>query len=119
MVRPDKRSSVGFGPDDRKCGLRYRSPMEPSDRFDIVRINQRNVDVLGVVADDVFDDEINDDLLQAVLDNGQLLLTAIVDGAVVGQLQAMVQHHLDGAPQLYIDNLGVSPLHQRGASPED
>ena len=25
----------------------------------------------------------------------------------------MIQHHIDGAPQLYIDNLGVSPLHQR------
>ena len=87
--------------------------MEPSDRFDIVRINQGNVDVLDVVADDVFDDEINDELLQAALDNGQLLLTAIFDGAVVGQLQAMIQHHIDGAPQLYIDNLGVSPLHQR------
>ena len=87
--------------------------MEPCDRFDIVRINQRNVGVLDVVADDVFDDEVNDELLHAVLDNGQLLLTAIVEGAVVGQLQAMIQHHLDGAPQLYIDNLGVSPLHQR------
>jgi ribosomal protein S18 acetylase RimI-like enzyme len=87
--------------------------MEPCDRFDIVRINQRNVDVLDVVADDVFDDEINGELLQAVLANGQLLLTAIVEGAVVGQLQAMIQHHLDGAPQLYVDNLGVSPLHQR------
>ncbi len=87
--------------------------MEPKNRFDVVRINQRNVDVLGVVAEDVFDDEINDELLQTVLDNGQLLLTAIIDGAVVGQLQAMIQHHLDGPPQLYIDNLGVSPLHQR------
>jgi aminoglycoside 6'-N-acetyltransferase I len=58
-------------------------------------------------------DEINNELLQAVLDNDQFLLAAIFDGAVVGQLQAMIEHHLDGAPQLYIDNLGVSPLHQR------
>lgn len=87
--------------------------MGPNNRFDIVRINQRNIDVLDVVADDVFDDEIKDELLQAVLHNGQLLVTAIFDGAVVGQLQAMIQHHLDGPPQLYIDNLGVSPLHQR------
>lgn len=87
--------------------------MQPNNSFDIVRINQTNIDVLDVVADDVFDDEISAELLQAVLDHGQLLLTAIFDDAVVGQLQAMIQHHLDGPPQLYIDNLGVSPLHQR------
>lgn len=87
--------------------------MEPKDGVELVRIDQGNTRVLDVVADDVFDDEIDQGMLQAVLESGQLLVVATIDGSVVGQIQAMIQRHLDGPSQLYIDNLGVSPAHQR------
>ena len=72
----DERSSVGFRPGIGSAGSGTVSH-GTERRFDIVRINEGNVDVLDVVADEAFDDEMNDELLQAVLDNGQLLLTAI------------------------------------------
>ncbi|MEQ9256773.1 MAG: GNAT family N-acetyltransferase, partial [Alphaproteobacteria bacterium] len=34
-------------------------------------------------------------------------------GLLVGQARAMVHHHPDGAPQLYVDNLGVAPHWRR------
>ncbi len=87
--------------------------MARTDGVEFVRISQGNAHILQVVADDVFDDEIDTTLLDASFRNGQLLVVATHNGSVVGQIQAMIQRHLDGPPQLYIDNLGVSPMHQR------
>ena len=41
------------------------------------------------------------------------LRLVVADGTVVGQLQAMIHRHPDTAPELYIDNLGVTPAFQR------
>ncbi len=87
--------------------------MTTADRVEYVRIDRDNANLLERVADDVFDDEIVAAGLDAVIQSGQLLVVATRDGIVVGQVQGMIQHHVDGPPQLYLDNLGVSPSHQR------
>lgn len=55
--------------------------MAPADGVEFVRISQRNAQVLDVVADDVFDDEIDANGLQASLESGQLLAVATLDGS--------------------------------------
>jgi ribosomal protein S18 acetylase RimI-like enzyme len=88
--------------------------MEPEHVSVIVRVRPDNIGVLSTIADDVFDDGLTDEFLTGFLaGNGHLLAVAHRDGVVIGQVQATVQRHLDGPPQLYIDNLGVSPEHQR------
>jgi ribosomal protein S18 acetylase RimI-like enzyme len=80
----------------------------------IVRIRLDNISLLATFADDVFDDGLTDEFLTSfAAAEGHLLVVAHKDEIVVGQVQGTVQRHLDGPPQLYIDNLGVSPDHQR------
>ena len=83
------------------------------DGVRLVRSGPSSLDVLEAVGDDVFDGEIDPILVGAASRAGQLLTVAVEGGVVVGQVQAMVQRHVDGGSQLYIDNLGVSPSHQR------
>ena len=81
---------------------------------EIIQIVPGNTDVLRAVADDVFDDDIDAGRLAAFVgDEGHLLFVALQNGVAIGQIQGSIQHHVDGEPQLYIDNLGVSPTHQR------
>lgn len=87
--------------------------MAPADGLQFVRITLTNAHILKAVADNVFDDQIDENLLHTSLESGLLLVVATVNGTVVGQVQAMVQNHIDSPSQLYIDNLGVSPAHQR------
>ncbi|MGB0111617.1 MAG: GNAT family N-acetyltransferase [Ilumatobacteraceae bacterium] len=79
----------------------------------LVRVDASHLRLFEAVADDVFDDVIDVDQLTAFVDAGQLMVVAVDDGTVVGQVQAMVQYHVDGPPQLYVDNLGVASSHQR------
>lgn len=86
-----------------------------SSRRDVqlVRLDAESAHLLGAASDDVFDDEIDPRRVASLLESGQLVVVAIDGGLVVGQVQAMIQHHLDGPPQLYIDNLGVASTHRR------
>ncbi len=82
--------------------------------FQILRITAENTDVLDAIAEDVFDDVIRPHLLSVYLaDPKNFFFVAIADGVVIGQARGM--HHLqpDRATELYIDNLGVTPSHQR------
>ncbi len=82
--------------------------------LDIVRVTTANIAVLALVDDDIFDGDLEPGrITRFVSDAGHLLIVAIRDSVVIGQVQATVQLHLDNTPQLYIDNLGVSPKHQR------
>ena len=81
---------------------------------DIVRLTPANTALLARVADEVFDDEIVPARVAAFLaESGHLMLLAVDDGLVVGQLAAIVHRHPDQATELYLDNLGVAPSHQR------
>ncbi|MEO6572145.1 MAG: GNAT family N-acetyltransferase [Ilumatobacteraceae bacterium] len=87
--------------------------MTARDSVRYIRISAVDTTLIDHVAEDVFDDAIDPHLLRASLERDQLLVVAMTDGMIVGQLQAMVQDHLDGPSHLYIDNLGVSPAYRR------
>ncbi|MBB6355669.1 GNAT family N-acetyltransferase [Aminobacter aganoensis] len=70
--------------------------------------------LLGTVAPDVFDapvDPVRVDVCLAA--PGHLLFVALDDGQVVAQAAGMIHHHADRSPELYIDNVGVSPAWRR------
>jgi ribosomal protein S18 acetylase RimI-like enzyme len=82
--------------------------------FSIHLITRANTSLLARVADDVFDEAIQHDLLSAyVADPRHAMLVAEVDGLVVGQIRGNIHMQPDRAPDLYIDNLGTAPSHQR------
>jgi len=81
---------------------------------DIHRITPANTGLLERIAQDVFDEAITPALLQRYLaDAGHALFVAVDSGLVVGQIRGIVHLQPDRASDLYIDNLGVSPAHQR------
>ncbi len=80
----------------------------------IKRVSRGDAGLLARVAPDVFDDDIDPALLAAYLaDPGHLLVVAVVDGEVVGQAAGVIHRHVDQPAELYIDNLGVTPLRRR------
>lgn len=82
--------------------------------FKIIQVTSENTDILGKIADDVFDEDIKPALLAAYLaDPKNFMFVAIVDGLVVGQARGI--HHLqpDRKTEFYVDNLGVDPAYQR------
>lgn len=87
-------------------------PEPPS--FSIRRITPANAGLLSHVSEDVFDDAISmarlSDYLQAP---GHALFVAVAEGVVIGQARGIVHRQPDLPTELYIDNLGVTPAHQR------
>jgi ribosomal protein S18 acetylase RimI-like enzyme len=82
--------------------------------MEIRRIRSGDEALLAHVADDVFDAAIDPRRLRAFLaEPRHLMVLAIVDGLVVGQGRAIVHMSPDQADELYIDNMGVDPAHQR------
>lgn len=79
----------------------------------ILRGNER--DALRNVAPDVFDDPIDEAGLAAFFDDPRHMLgVAIDDGVVVGMVSAVEYFHPDKtAPELWINEVGVSPSHHR------
>jgi len=78
--------------------------------------------LFGYVADDVFDHAIDDSRLTAYLTAPDHLMAIAATAAaadddapvlIIGQARALVLHHPDGPPQLYVDNLGVAPAWRR------
>ena len=80
----------------------------------IQMITPANTPLLANIADDVFDDAIAADRLKTfLLDSRHVMFIAMDDALVVGQIRGNVHLQPDRASDLYIDNLGVSPSHQR------
>lgn len=78
------------------------------------RIGPGDAALLGEVAEDVFDDDIDPARLAAFLAaEGHLMVLALDGPLVVGQCRGMVHHNPDQPPILYVDNLGVAPTHRR------
>ncbi len=66
------------------------------------------------VAPDVFDGPIVPERLAACLASPEhLMVLALREGEVVGQVAAVIHRHPDLPAELYIDNLGVTPALQR------
>jgi len=82
--------------------------------IDIVEINQDRSELLQHVAEDVFDEKIDLDRLRKYMEeDGHILLVAVHDNIVIGQVLAVIHLHPDKATELYIDDLGVSPKFKR------
>ncbi len=80
----------------------------------IHRITAANMGLLANIAPDVFDHEIQPGLLAAyVSDRRHALFVAMENGVVVSHIRGNVHLQPDRAPDLYIDNLGTDPAHQR------
>lgn len=81
---------------------------------EIRRLGSADAPLLNHVAEDVFDDDIDLARVAAYLaEPGHLMVLAVADGEVVGQVAALVHRHLDLPTELYIDNLGVTPALRR------
>ena len=80
----------------------------------IVQIDNSNTSLLTGVAADVFDHEISlEHLASFVAQGNHILLVALNKGEVVGQARGIVHHQPDAGPELYVDNLGVTPQWKR------
>ncbi|MBL8553657.1 MAG: GNAT family N-acetyltransferase [Phenylobacterium sp.] len=86
--------------------------MEPK----IVRVGPGDEALLDRVAPDVFDEAVNPAFLAAYLaERRHMMVLAVRDGVVVGQTRGMVHLSPDQPPELYVDNMGVTPaLWRRG-----
>jgi ribosomal protein S18 acetylase RimI-like enzyme len=78
------------------------------------RIESSEAKLLRTVADDVFDNPFDLERAERFLsDPRNILIVAIEDGRIIGQIAAVVHQHVDAPADLYIDNLGVTPSQQR------
>ena len=81
---------------------------------EIVLLGPDNIGALDNVAPDVFDETVDVRLTRTfVSDTRHHMMLAIEDGVVVGMASAVDYVHPDKAPQLWINEVGVAPSHQR------
>ena len=82
--------------------------------IEIVRLTPSNIALLNCVGEDVFDDDIVPAQAAAyAAAPGHMMLIALDGDLVVGQIAGMIHYGINHPPELYIDNLGVEPSHQR------
>ena len=80
----------------------------------IVRVGPEQTGLLDRVAEEVFDARIDLGRLAAyVADPSHLMVVAVSNGEVVGQARGVIHRHPDDPTELYIDNLGVTPVRKR------
>lgn len=78
------------------------------------RLGPEDATVLARVADGVFDERVQPDLTAEFLgDRRHHLIVAIEEGVVVGMITAVDYIHPDKPLQLWINEVGVAPTHQR------
>ncbi len=81
---------------------------------DFLRLGPGDERLLLDVAEDVFDFDLEPARLDDFLnDANHVLIVARLGGRVIGQIAAVLHRHFDAPPDLYIDNLGVTPEHRR------
>jgi ribosomal protein S18 acetylase RimI-like enzyme len=82
--------------------------------IEIRRITPHDTTLFQQIADDVFDEPIVPKRLAAYLTNpANLMVLALIHGEVIGQVAAVLHHHPDKPTELYVDEVGVTPLFQR------
>lgn len=78
------------------------------------RFGPADAALLQRIAPDVFDHPIHPARLAAYLAApGHLMVLALHEGQVVGQIAGIVHRRIDAPSELYIDNLGVTPALRR------
>ncbi|RWX19449.1 GNAT family N-acetyltransferase [Rhizobium hidalgonense] len=78
------------------------------------RLTRDTIGLLENIAEEVFDQQINAERLATYLtSSGHLMIIAVCEKQVIGQIAAYVHNHPDRASDVYIDNLGVAPPFQR------
>jgi len=81
---------------------------------EIIQLSESNMDVLNNYDEDIFDEKIDTHRLAAMLkERNNILLVAVNEGVVIGQVLAVIHRHPDKPTELYIDDLGVSEKFQR------
>jgi aminoglycoside 6'-N-acetyltransferase I len=79
-------------------------------------LSERDRHILDRVAEEVFDHPIRETLAtQSLQDPNNLLVVAVVEDTVVGMAAATRMARPDKPPQLYIDEVAVTPAHRRKA----
>lgn len=80
----------------------------------IITLDQGDEDVLRNVASDVFDNELDKNLVAEFLRDSRHHIVVAIDGClVVGFASAVHYIHPDKPPELWINEVGVTPTHQR------
>lgn len=81
---------------------------------EIVQLTESNTELLNQLDADIFDESIKAERLAAVVkESNHILLVAVLDELVIGQVLAMIHKHPDKPTELYIDDLAVSESVQR------
>jgi ribosomal protein S18 acetylase RimI-like enzyme len=82
--------------------------------IEIVQLTPANIDLLSNVGEEVFDHDIVPAQAMAYTSApGHMMVVALDGDVVVGQIAGVIHHGIDRPSELYIDNLGVEPSHQR------
>jgi len=81
--------------------------------FTVKVLSGSDISVLRHVADEVFDNTVDESLAQEFLnDPRHHIVVAIEDDIVIGFASALHYVHPDKPAELWIDEVGVSPAHQ-------
>ena len=88
------------------------------DGIEIVVITPQNASILDVVADGVFDEPVQPELVEGFLASGLNLLVVGVDATVepptvVAQCSGVIHHRPDRPTELYLSELGTALSHRR------
>jgi ribosomal protein S18 acetylase RimI-like enzyme len=82
--------------------------------IEIRLLGPADIDILSHVADGVFDNPVESRWARMFLeDERHHMVVALDRGRVVGMASAVDYVHPDKAPQLWINEVGVAPTHQR------
>ena len=82
--------------------------------FSVKTLSSEDLPLLSNVAPDVFDNPIDERLAKEFLsDPRHHIVVAVEDGMVIGFASAIHYIHPDKPEELWIDEVGVSPAHQR------
>ncbi len=82
--------------------------------IDYVLLDAKEARRLDKLAPEVFDGPVDEAQLAAfIADSRHLMILAVDDDTVVGMLSAVEYLHPDKAPQMWINEVGVTPAHRR------
>lgn len=82
--------------------------------IEIIHLSESNMDILNNYDEDIFDEKVDLHRVAAMLkEQSHILLLAVKEGVVIGQVLAAIHRHPDKPTELYIDDLGVSEKYLR------
>ena len=88
---------------------RYVSSRTANCMIEITRLDETNLDLLDGADPEIFDEDVKLPLVKEVVkDRGHIMLLAVKEGSVIGQILGNVHKHVDKHTELYIDDLAVS-----------